>query len=115
MQGQTGVIAGLPAAPRRFDSLSRRRKHREHAVAQRWPFDGLATALADKAPQRGAELACLRAKGSVAEAFGKRGGVRDVGEEDRGHSGLGGARRGSCRTRRRQQFTPYEGVKLLRI
>src|SRR6266542_4457908 len=87
VQGQTGVIAGLAAAQRRLDCLSRRCEHCEHAIPQRRPFDGPPTALADKPPQRGAELACLRAEGGIAEALGQRGGVGDVREEDGGHAG----------------------------
>ena len=84
MQGQTGVIAGPGAAPRRLDRLARRREHRQDSVAQRRPFDRCARALPDHCPQRGVELPRLRAERRVAEALGKRGGVGDVGEEDDG-------------------------------
>ena len=84
MQGQTGVIAGLCAAPRRLDRLPRRREHRQHAVAQRRPFDRRPRALRMSARSDAAEFTCLCAERGVAEAFGEGGRVRDVGEEDDG-------------------------------
>ena len=77
-------FAGGVAAQSALDGLPGGGEDSQNAVADELSLDRRAGALADDAPQCRIELAGLGPKRCVAELLRKRGGLRDVREQDDG-------------------------------